>query len=275
MSPHRHIKADNALFSGDAPLPQNAKKHGKRNGNLYWQSTMQPKELTKDYQNALWAAQWLTDSAEQETPLPFFLACGIFRPHLPWVVPAEHFARFDLEKIQLPPIKDDDLSDTSVSKASRDYKYASKHNLLKEAAWAYLANIAYAGDYVGILLDALEKKPLSRQHHCRPMRRPRLASRRKTALPKIHSMGGNRLHALPHQSSRNGARALRSARQPLGPLPHARRARRAAEKRRFKQTQFRSHNRATRYRIELSCAHLKRRGQLQFEDRTLALYPLR
>lgn len=159
MDPYQHIKADNALFSDTEELKGTKTKHRGRSGNLYWRSTMQPKELTKDYQNALWAAKWLTDSADQETPLPFFLACGIFRPHLSWVVPAEYFNRIDLDSIQLPPIKDDDLSDVSGWKPSKEYKHALKHDLRKEAVWAYLASIAYADDCIGVLLDALDKSP--------------------------------------------------------------------------------------------------------------------
>jgi len=159
MSPYKNIKADNALFSDEVKNTK-GKKHGKRNGNLYWQSVMTPKELTKDYQNATWAAKWLQDTANQKTPVPFFLACGIFRPHLPWVVPAEHFSRFDLNETKLPLIKDDDLSDVKQHFGkSKEYKYAVEHNLRKEAAWAYLSAISYADDCVGVILDALEKSP--------------------------------------------------------------------------------------------------------------------
>ena len=43
---------------------------------------------------------------------PFFLACGIYRPHEPWFVPAKYFEPFPLESIQLPPgYKEDDLDD--------------------------------------------------------------------------------------------------------------------------------------------------------------------
>ncbi|MFD2257578.1 sulfatase [Luteolibacter algae] len=146
MSPYKDLNIDNGLDFVQKP-------------RIAWKSTMQPKETTLDYQNALWAAQWLTDSAGQETPKPFFLACGIFRPHLPWTVPAEYYARFDLETTELPKIKEDDFSDIPGGGPSEEYEYAKKHNLLKELTWAYLANIAYADDCVGVILDALEKSP--------------------------------------------------------------------------------------------------------------------
>lgn len=146
MTPYKDINVDGQLNFIQKPLIQ-------------WKSINKPKELTSDYQNAIWAGRWLTDEAEQATPKPFFLACGIFRPHLPWTVPAEYYARFDLETIELPPIKDDDYTDINGGGASEEYIYAKEHNLLKEVTWAYLANVAYADDCVGVILDALEKSP--------------------------------------------------------------------------------------------------------------------
>ncbi|VGO13325.1 Choline-sulfatase [Pontiella desulfatans] len=146
MSPYKDMKVSNQLaVGGGVPIG--------------WKGTMEPKETTADYQNALWAAQWLTDSAKQETPQPFFLACGIFRPHLPWNVPLEYYARFELDKTRLPPIKDDDLADIPGQSPSKEYTYALENGLREEAAWAYLANCAYADDCVGVILDALEKSP--------------------------------------------------------------------------------------------------------------------
>lgn len=145
MTAYQEMKIDNGLSFVQKP-------------QIAWKSTMQPKELTQDYQNAMWAAQWLTDSADQETPKPFFLACGIFRPHLPWTVPAEYYARFDLDSIELPPINEEDFDDIKGGPA-KEYLEAKEKGLLKEAAWAYLANIAYADDCVGVILDALERSP--------------------------------------------------------------------------------------------------------------------
>ncbi|VGO20502.1 sulfatase [Pontiella sulfatireligans] len=144
MTPYQDINIDNGLSFVQKP-------------RIAWKSTQQPKELTQDYQNAMWASKWLTDEAEQKTPKPFFLACGIFRPHLPWTVPAEYYARFDLDSIKLPPINEDDYSDIGKGGAMDEYKEAKEKGLREEIVWAYLANIAYADDCVGVILDALEK----------------------------------------------------------------------------------------------------------------------
>ena len=42
---------------------------------------------------------------------PFFLACGLHKPHLPWNVPQKYYDMFPLDKIQLPPHIANDLDD--------------------------------------------------------------------------------------------------------------------------------------------------------------------
>ena len=42
---------------------------------------------------------------------PLFLSLGIYRPHVPWVVPQEYFDRYPLEDLQFPERRADDLDD--------------------------------------------------------------------------------------------------------------------------------------------------------------------
>jgi len=97
----------------------------------------------------------------------FFLACGLFRPHLPWYVPERYFDLYPLEEIVLPRVKEDDLAD--VPSAGRAMAEARKKDLEtiraagqhREAVRAYLASITYADAQLGRVLDALEKTGLS------------------------------------------------------------------------------------------------------------------
>ena len=41
---------------------------------------------------------------------PFFLAVGLHKPHMPWNVPRKYYDMHPLDKIQLPPHRDDDLT---------------------------------------------------------------------------------------------------------------------------------------------------------------------
>ena len=47
--------------------------------------------------------RWVGERLSEKREKPFFLACGIYRPHEPWFVPKQYFEAFPLEKIQLPP----------------------------------------------------------------------------------------------------------------------------------------------------------------------------
>ncbi|MBM4077221.1 MAG: iduronate-2-sulfatase, partial [Planctomycetes bacterium] len=46
---------------------------------------------------------------------PFFLAIGLYKPHLPFSVPKKWYDQFPLETIQLPPWRADDLDDVPPS----------------------------------------------------------------------------------------------------------------------------------------------------------------
>jgi arylsulfatase A-like enzyme len=96
---------------------------------------------------------------------PFFLACGIYRPHLPWYVPRKYFEMFPLESIQLPKVLEgdlDDLSDRARDIAGRGggyHQHVLQAGQWKAAVQGYLASIAFADAMLGRLLDALERSP--------------------------------------------------------------------------------------------------------------------
>lgn len=118
-------------------------------------------EETTDFQTAQWAASQLGTKHEK----PFFLACGIFRPHLPWFLPEKYFEKFPLDDIIVPQVDENDLDDIpSIGKQmsgglddEKDYIRIKKYNKQKEAVQAYLASINYADECIGVVLDALEK----------------------------------------------------------------------------------------------------------------------
>lgn len=92
---------------------------------------------------------------------PFFMAVGIYRPHVPWYVPSEYFDRFPLEGVTLPETREDDLADlpeAATKHIKRDWhQWILKKDQWKGAVQAYLASMAYADDQVGRLVDALNK----------------------------------------------------------------------------------------------------------------------
>lgn len=95
---------------------------------------------------------------------PLFLACGIFKPHLPWFVPEKYFDLFPLNKIAMPSVKVDDLDDVpaigkQMAKADGDHRKVLEHKQYRKAVQAYLAAIAFADAQVGRVLDALDASP--------------------------------------------------------------------------------------------------------------------
>lgn len=93
---------------------------------------------------------------------PFFIACGLFHPHMPWYVPKTYFDMYPLDGIDLPPMKDGDLED--VPEAGRKlisgtYDTALEHKQYKKGVQAYLATTTYADFQMGRVLDALAESP--------------------------------------------------------------------------------------------------------------------
>ena len=106
-----------------------------------------------------WTASTAIAALAEKHARPFFIACGIFRPHLPWHVPQKYFELYPEESIQLPPYRDDDLADVSGGQASEEHLKILQEGSWKKAVRAYLASITYADTQVGRVLAALESGP--------------------------------------------------------------------------------------------------------------------
>ena len=109
-------------------------------------------------------SQWIGDQLQKEHDQPFFLACGIYRPHEPWFVPQKYFDEFPLEEIQLPlGYKADDLEDLPEAGRRRGpnryFAHIREQGQWKQAIQGYLASILFADAMVGRVLDALESGP--------------------------------------------------------------------------------------------------------------------
>lgn len=93
---------------------------------------------------------------------PFFLACGLFKPHLPWYVPEKYFDAFPPDKLAMPSIKQDDLDDIppigrKMAKPDGDHKKIIEHNQYRKAVQAYLSSISFCDGQLGRVLDALDQ----------------------------------------------------------------------------------------------------------------------
>ena len=109
-------------------------------------------------------SQWVSEQLQQPHKKPFFLACGIYRPHEPWFVPRPYFDKFPLEEIQLPPgYRADDLDDLPTAGRRRGpnryFEHIQSEGQWKKGIQGYLASIAFADAMVGRVIKALETGP--------------------------------------------------------------------------------------------------------------------
>lgn len=146
---------------GEDNLPIGVPKTKGIYGAFDWSPIDKTDEETGDYQSV----EWIMEKLKQKHDKPFFLACGIYRPHLPWYVPQKYFDMHPLDKIQLPKVLENDLDDIPKGGRylqERQYKYHKlvlEKNVWKESVQGYLASITYSDAMVGKLLDALEASP--------------------------------------------------------------------------------------------------------------------
>lgn len=102
---------------------------------------------------------------QQKHDKPFFIACGLFNPHMPWYVPKKYFDMFPLNEINGPELLENDLDDVpplGVELTSGKSKYVKAildAGLHKEGVRAYLATTAYADAQLGRVLKALDESP--------------------------------------------------------------------------------------------------------------------
>lgn len=123
--------------------------------NFDWGPTNAAFEETQDYLTSKWAA----DQLNQDFEKPFFIGCGIFRPHLKWHVPQEFFDKFPEKEMILAAVNENDYDDipSSALKPDKNYFAAKKYDKQQAAIQAYLACINYADACVGVVLEALAK----------------------------------------------------------------------------------------------------------------------
>lgn len=143
------------------PLPPMRPLNGIPNtGHFDWGPLDVDDTAMGDYQ----VVRWVCERLMEEHDRPFFLACGIFRPHLPWYVPRKYFERFPLEDIQLPVVKEDDLEDippagVKMARPQGDHRKVLQYKQWKNAVQGYLASIYFMDTLLGQLIDTLDRSP--------------------------------------------------------------------------------------------------------------------
>lgn len=129
-----------------------------------WGPLDKPDLEVGDGQMTAWAVEFLSRDHDE----PFFLAAGIYRPHLPWYVPDRYFELYPVDDVRLPAVNENDLDDLPATgrhfarRLSGDFDLLVEQDKWAEAVRGYLASISYADSLVGRILDALDKSPYAR-----------------------------------------------------------------------------------------------------------------
>ena len=154
-------RADWYPWNTRVPAPKGHPFNGLKDfaGEFDWGVLEKPEDQYGDQKAVAFAAEFL----QRKHDKPFFLAVGMWHPHIPMFSPQRFWDMYPDEKIKLPETRDDDLDDVppigkSFAAARREeLNRIQRENKYKEFVHAYLAAISFADTLIGEVLDALEK----------------------------------------------------------------------------------------------------------------------
>jgi arylsulfatase A-like enzyme len=116
-----------------------------------------PLSVTDSEMSDFKVVDWAAAQLQKQHDKPFFLAAGVFRPHIPWEVPRKYYEMYPLDLIQLPKVQQDDLDDTWDHGRRNWHQWVLQNDQWKQAVQGYLASITFADAQIGRLLDALDR----------------------------------------------------------------------------------------------------------------------
>jgi iduronate 2-sulfatase len=98
---------------------------------------------------------------EQQQSKPFFLACGFYRPHTPYVAPQKYFDLYPMEKIQLPQEPDHRKAIPKPALGSTPQPlFGCTEEQARQCKQAYYAGISFLDAQLGRVLDAMDRLKL-------------------------------------------------------------------------------------------------------------------
>lgn len=115
----------------------------------------------KDGKNARQVARWLAAKAHGDQP--FFIACGIQKPHVPFLAPDKYFDLYPLNEIVYQPDRSnlwDSLPKMAMVKRYEAFGFElgrENQALRREYMQAYHACVSFIDAQIALVLDALKK----------------------------------------------------------------------------------------------------------------------
>ncbi|MFN3324878.1 MAG: sulfatase [Bryobacteraceae bacterium] len=99
---------------------------------------------------------------------PFFLAVGLWHPHIPMFAPQNYFDLYPPENVRLPEVPENDLDDIPpMGQKFAAFRREEHERIVREGKWkdavrAYLASISFADAMIGRLVRALDESSHAR-----------------------------------------------------------------------------------------------------------------
>jgi arylsulfatase A-like enzyme len=135
-----------------------------------------PLNVNTEEMGDMQSVKWIIEQLNKTHDKPFFLACGIYRPHLPWYVPKEFYDLYPIEDVKIPKVLPNDLSDvpdfakglargygdimdrSTIDRSIKGHnQILVENNHVKEAIQGYLASISFADYCLGKLIEGLKQ----------------------------------------------------------------------------------------------------------------------
>ena len=89
---------------------------------------------------------------------PFFIAFGLYRPHVPWIVPQAHFDRYPISAIRPRPFSPDESTQApAAAYTTHPPNYGMTERECREAIRAYYASSSFMDVQVGRVLEELKR----------------------------------------------------------------------------------------------------------------------
>ncbi|TWT69981.1 sulfatase [Crateriforma conspicua] len=115
----------------------------------------------KDGKNVRQVQQWLVDNANGDQP--FFIACGIQKPHVPFLAPGKYFDRYPVAEITYVPDRPklwDSIPGTAISKRYEAFGFElgiENDDLRRQYMQAYHACVSFIDSQLKIVFDSLKE----------------------------------------------------------------------------------------------------------------------
>lgn len=162
----RHV----AAWDGHAPvvLPLNRMPSDRRPNQVAGESfDWGPFDIPDSAMGDGQIVDWAVERINATNQVPFFLAVGFYRPHIPLWAPRKYFDMYPVKSTILPAVREGDLDDLRATGrrwaleavTAGSHKTVLRFNQWKHAVAAYLACVTFVDAQIGRLLDALDRSP--------------------------------------------------------------------------------------------------------------------